>query len=95
MKPSLFDIMEDDDRREDMMDERSSTIGKALKDLFNDLPTVPKPDSVKYLKLCHDTLMTFKDFMEEIAEPQIEDLEDELAEASHIDAQIHEGKCDD
>ena len=95
MKPSMHDVYEDEKRRTDMMADHSDGIGRAIQYLWNDLPAIPKPDSITYLKLVHDCLMTFKDMLEEEAEPYIDDLASEQANASDVDAQIHEGKLNE
>ena len=92
MKPSLFDIMEDI-RWEYMKSEEYDEIGQALKQFYYDIPWIPQPDSIKYFIGLEAAKEKLVETLTEIAAPYIDDLSDELAEASLIDAQIHEVKC--
>ena len=77
MKPTLFDILEDPGRWEDMKGDDSDKICEDVKQLLMDIPAIPKPNDVRYLNLCHQLVVELTAKMQRLAEPYIEDLADE------------------
>lgn len=92
MKPTLFDVMDDEFQFEAMTEDNYAGIGAVIKSLLNDLPGTFNHDSVSELKFAYRRLEVFIERLEEIAEPNIEGMAKKLAEGGYIDSLIDEGK---
>lgn len=94
MKPSPFPVMECCNRWSDMKGDHSDKICEIFKQFFYDIPTIPKPDSIKYFIGLEAAKNKAIEALAGIAEEYAEDLASEQEEASEEAALIDQYKSE-